>query len=167
MVFLTGEVAFPLHSAIILAFGLIQYDTHPFPRGKEGGSDISDGTTLTLPRHLHCRANLEEDEDRLWVNAHILKLVCVFLSMYFFILSVFKRGPTFGGLLLSTVPALLILLISALVSWRIWGIHMGGSRKKDEEMMERGKNRKFVDQWEWGGTVGEMETERKEGKIIT
>ena len=62
MVILAGEVAFPLHSAIVLAFGLIQYDTHPFPGGKEGGADVSDSTTLTLPCHLHHRATLGEEE---------------------------------------------------------------------------------------------------------
>lgn len=64
MVFLTGEVAFPLHGAIILAFWLIQYDAHPFPRGKEGGANIGNSTTLTLPYHLHYRANLGEEDKR-------------------------------------------------------------------------------------------------------
>lgn len=61
MIFFTGEVAFPLHGAIILAFRFIQYDTHPFPRGKEGGADVGNGATLTLPCHLYYRANLGEE----------------------------------------------------------------------------------------------------------
>lgn len=64
VVFLTGEVAFPLHGAIVLAFGLIQYDAHPFPRGKEGGANIGNSTTLPLPYHLHYRANLGEEGQR-------------------------------------------------------------------------------------------------------
>lgn len=64
MVFLTGEVAFPLHRAIVLAFGLIQYDAHPFPRGKEGGANIGNSTPLTLPYHLHYRADLGEEDSR-------------------------------------------------------------------------------------------------------
>lgn len=64
MVLLTGEVAFPLHGAIILALGIIQYDAHPFPRGKEGGTDVGNSTALTLPRHLHYGADLGEEEQR-------------------------------------------------------------------------------------------------------
>lgn len=33
-ILLTGEVAFPLHGAIVLAFGLAQNDSHPFPSCK-------------------------------------------------------------------------------------------------------------------------------------
>ncbi len=62
MILLTGEVTFPLHSAIVLAAGFIQYDTHPFPGGKEGGADIGNSATLTLPYHLHYTANLGEEE---------------------------------------------------------------------------------------------------------
>lgn len=58
MILLTGEVAFPLHSTIVLAFGLIQNDAHPFPRCKESGADIGDSAPLAFPYHLHHRANL-------------------------------------------------------------------------------------------------------------
>ena len=62
VVFLAGEVALPLHGAIVLAFGLVQYDAHPFPGGEEGGADVGDGPALTFPYHLHHRADLEEEE---------------------------------------------------------------------------------------------------------
>lgn len=58
MVFLTGEVAFPLHGAVILAFGFVEDDPHPFPGGKEGRSDEGDGATLTFSDHFHYRTNL-------------------------------------------------------------------------------------------------------------
>lgn len=61
MIFLTGEVAFPLDSAIILAFCLIQNDANPLPRGKQSRTNICNCTPLTLPDHLHNRANLEEN----------------------------------------------------------------------------------------------------------
>lgn len=63
MIVLTGEVAFPLHGAIVLAFGVIQYDTHPFPRSKESGANIGNSTPLTLPYHFHYRANLGEKRE--------------------------------------------------------------------------------------------------------
>lgn len=62
MILLTGEVAFPLHGAIVLALGLIQYDTHPFSRGEEGGANVGNSSTLTLACHLYYRANLEDEE---------------------------------------------------------------------------------------------------------
>lgn len=62
MVFLTGEVALALHGAIVLALGLIQNDTHPFPRGKEGGTHVCNSPTLTLSYHLHYRADLGEEK---------------------------------------------------------------------------------------------------------
>lgn len=136
MIFLAGEVAFPLHGAIVLSFGLIQYDAHPFPRGKEGGADIGDSTTLTLPYHLHYRANLGEEreqrqeDERLYVSLHWLIEMCLLFSNFFLSHVCIQKRPTFGGLLLSTVPALLILLISGLVSWKIW-------EKSDGEMWER------------------------------
>lgn len=40
--------------------------------------------------------------------------------MYLFFVCVLGTRHTFGAFPLSTVPALLILLISGLVSWRIW-----------------------------------------------
>lgn len=63
MIFFTGEVFFPLHGAIVLAFGLVQYDANPFPRSKKGGANIGNSTALTLPDHLHYRANLGYTEE--------------------------------------------------------------------------------------------------------
>lgn len=60
MVFLTGEVALPLDSSIVLAFRLIKYDTNPFSRGEESGTDVGHSATLTFPGHLYYGANLEE-----------------------------------------------------------------------------------------------------------
>lgn len=60
MIFLTGEVAFPLHIPIVLAFGLIQYDTNPFSSSEEGRTDVGNSSTLTLSCDLYNRANLEE-----------------------------------------------------------------------------------------------------------
>ena len=64
MIFFTGEVSFPLHGAVVLAFGLVQYDANPFPRSKKGGANIGNSTALTLPDHLHYRANLGDTEER-------------------------------------------------------------------------------------------------------
>lgn len=61
MVFLTGKVAFPLDSSVVLAFGLIKYDTNPFSRGKEGGANVGNSATLAFTSHLYYRANLEEE----------------------------------------------------------------------------------------------------------
>lgn len=114
MILLTGEVAFPLHRAIVLAFGLIQNDTHPFPRGKESGADIGDSAPLAFPYHLHYSANLVRKRGcRSLYNGFILMLL--------FLVPMEKNRHTFGAFPLSTVPALLILLISGLVSWMIWG----------------------------------------------
>lgn len=43
--------------------------------------------------------------------------ICSYVSL---LLAMKKVRRTFGAFPLSTVPALLILLISGLVSWRIW-----------------------------------------------
>jgi len=48
-----------------------------------------------------------------------LIVICLFPAISSFLVSVLKGELTFGGLEDSTVPALLILLISGLVSWRI------------------------------------------------
>lgn len=112
MILLTGEVAFPLHGTIVLAFGLIQNDAHPFPRRKESGADIGDSASLTFPDHLHHRANLVRK--RMQVT---LQWICSYVSL---LLEMEKVRRTFGAFPLSIVPALLILLISGLVSWRIW-----------------------------------------------
>lgn len=58
MVFFAGEVALALHGAVVLAFGLIQYDSNPFPRGKESGANVGNSTPLALPNHLHYVADL-------------------------------------------------------------------------------------------------------------
>lgn len=53
MILLAGEVALALHGAVVLALGLIQDDSHPFPRGKEGVADVGHRATLPLADHLH------------------------------------------------------------------------------------------------------------------
>lgn len=58
MILLTGEVAFPLHGAIVLAFGLVQNDPHPFPGCEERGSDVGHSPPLAFSDDLHHRANL-------------------------------------------------------------------------------------------------------------
>lgn len=124
MVFFAGEVALPLHGAIVLAFGLIQYDSHPFPRGKESGANVGNSTPLALPDHLHYVADLGVTM-RVTVS-HCTLVSCLRIPPPPFLYMCLKnKKPTFGGLPLSTVPALLILLISGLVSWRIWGIQEG------------------------------------------
>lgn len=82
MIVLTGEVAFPLHGAIVLAFGVIQYDTHPFPRSKESGANIGNSTPLTLPYHFHYRANLGEkkEDERQRIIIHLI-VVCLFFPL--------------------------------------------------------------------------------------
>lgn len=57
MILLTGEVAFSLHRSVVLSFGLIQNDTHPFPRGEESGADVRHRPTLALTDDLHQRAH--------------------------------------------------------------------------------------------------------------
>lgn len=56
-------------------------------------------------------------------------------------MSALEKVLTFGGLLLSTVPVLLILLISGLVSWRIQ-IQMqkkvGNGKENSEENAKKG-----------------------------
>lgn len=140
MIFLTGEIAFPLHSAIVLAAGLIQYDTHPFPRGKEGGTNIGNSATLTLPYHLHYRPDLEDKKEETRGQETVSHYKLVFLPPFYsfssFLVSVLEKYPTFGGLPLSTVPVLLILLISGLVSWKILEIQIGQSENKEKEMWE-------------------------------
>lgn len=79
-IFLTGEVAFPLHGAIVLAFGLIQNDAHPFPRGKECGANVGYCAPLALPYYLHYRANL--GEKRGWQQVIVL-YTCIQLVLSF------------------------------------------------------------------------------------
>lgn len=52
-ILLAGEVALALHGAVVLALGLIQDDSHPFPRGKEGVADVGHRAALALADHLH------------------------------------------------------------------------------------------------------------------
>lgn len=127
-IFLTREVAFPLHGAIVLAFGLVQNDAHPFPRGKESGANVGYCAPLALPYYLHYRANL--GEKRRWQRVIILYTV---IHLILFFVCWVNKLETFGALPLSTVPALLILLISGLVSWRSWEIQMGEMWQKINE----------------------------------
>lgn len=60
MILLAGEVAFPLHGAVVLAFGIIQNDSHPFPSCKLSSTDIGDRSPLAFPYDLHHRANLDK-----------------------------------------------------------------------------------------------------------
>lgn len=59
MVLLAGEVALPLHGAVVLALGLVQDDSHPLPGGKEGVSDVGHRAALALADHLHQGADLD------------------------------------------------------------------------------------------------------------
>lgn len=58
-------------------------------------------------------------------------------------MSALEKVLTFGGLLLSTVPVLLILLISGLVSWRIQ-IQMQKKAGKGKEIYEENIKKGFV-----------------------
>lgn len=62
MILLTGEIALPLHRAVVLAFRLVQDDAHPFTRGKEGGADVGHRPPLTLSCHLDYGADLKGNE---------------------------------------------------------------------------------------------------------
>lgn len=68
MVLFTGEVAFALHGAIILALGLTQDDSHPFPRGKERGPDVGHCAALLLPYHLHQGAHFDGPPAPIWAH---------------------------------------------------------------------------------------------------
>lgn len=59
MILLTGEVALALHRAVVLAFGLVQDDAHPLPRGKERGADVGHRAALPFPDHLHQRTRFD------------------------------------------------------------------------------------------------------------
>lgn len=54
-----------------------------------------------------------------------------------------EKDLTFGGLLLSTDPELLILLIRGLVSWRIWKIQMQEKVDKGKGKLWREKRGRF------------------------
>lgn len=79
VVLLAGEVALPLHGAIVLPFGLVEDDAHPLPRGEEGGADVGHGATLALPDHLHHGADLgREETDRCYslsLNIYIWQMI--------------------------------------------------------------------------------------------
>lgn len=85
MILLTSEVAFPLDCAIVLAFGLIQYDAHPFPWGKESGANIGNSTPLTLSYDLHYRADL--GEKKRWETVSHYTLVDINLFFFSFLVS--------------------------------------------------------------------------------
>lgn len=59
MMLLTGEVTLALHGAVVLALGLVQNDSHPFPRGKEGVADVGHRAALPLADHLHQGAHFD------------------------------------------------------------------------------------------------------------
>lgn len=59
MILLAGEVAFPLHRAVVLALALVQDDAHPLPGGEEGVADVGHRAPLPLPDHLHQGAHLD------------------------------------------------------------------------------------------------------------
>lgn len=59
MVLLAGEVPPALHGAVILAFGFIQNDADPLPRGKQRGAHIGHCPTVPLPNDFHSGAHLQ------------------------------------------------------------------------------------------------------------
>lgn len=59
VVFFTGEVFPALHGPIVLALGFIQDDTDPLPRGKQGGTNVSHGTTVPLSDDFYSGAHLQ------------------------------------------------------------------------------------------------------------
>lgn len=63
-----GEVALALHRSIILAFGLVQNDSHPFPWGKERGANVGHCATLLLPYHLHQGAHFDGPATPIWAH---------------------------------------------------------------------------------------------------
>lgn len=84
------------------------------------------GPSLSPP--LRCRSRSDDKSDGESLNT--CKLSAYFASFLIYVFGGRGGQPTFGGLPLSTVPALLILLISGLVSWRIWGIQEGENVRK-------------------------------------
>lgn len=58
-ILLAGEVALALHGAVVLALGLVQNDSHPFPGGEEGVADVGHRAALPLADHLHQGAHLD------------------------------------------------------------------------------------------------------------
>lgn len=58
-ILITGEVALALHCAIVLAFGFIQNDSHPFPGGKKCGTNVGHCAALPLPNHFHQGAHFD------------------------------------------------------------------------------------------------------------
>lgn len=69
MVLLTEEISFALHSPIVLAFGLIQNDSHPFSRSEEGVSDVSHGASVTFTDDFYQRANLNRTPTSIWTHS--------------------------------------------------------------------------------------------------
>lgn len=59
VILLAGEVAFALHGAIVLALGLVQDDSHPFPGGEQCVADVGHRAALPLPDHLHQGAHFD------------------------------------------------------------------------------------------------------------
>lgn len=68
MMLLAGEVALALHGAVVLALGLIQNDSHPFPRGKEGVADVGHRAALPLADHLHQGAYFDGPAAPVWAH---------------------------------------------------------------------------------------------------
>lgn len=68
MVLFAGEVAFALHRAIILALGLAQDDSHPFPWGEKCGPDVGHCAALLLPYHLHQGAHFDGPPAPIWAH---------------------------------------------------------------------------------------------------
>lgn len=68
MILLAGEVALALHAAVVLALGLIQNDSHPFARCKEGVADVGHRPALALADHLHQGAYFDGPAAPVWAH---------------------------------------------------------------------------------------------------
>lgn len=137
MILLTSEVAFPLDCAIVLAFGLIQYDAHPFPWGKESGANIGNSTPLTLSYDLHYRADL--GEKKRWESVSHYTLVDI--NLFFFISCVWVRKSD-PPLEVYYSPLFPHCSFCWSVGWSAGGFGRNG--KKDEKMRERERRGRLV-----------------------
>lgn len=86
MIFLTAEVALPLHGAVILPFGLVQNDAHPFARGEERGADVSHRALLALTGHLDFGPNLKDKE-----------VICLHVALNSFFFTVREKATYLRG----------------------------------------------------------------------
>lgn len=67
-ILLAGEIALSLHGAVVLALGLVQDDSHPFPGSKERVADVGHRAALPLPDHLHQGAHFDGPPAPVWAH---------------------------------------------------------------------------------------------------